>query len=465
METTKSDSYQKYICNTCGFIYDELKGDPTNGIPPKTRFIDVPEEWICSMCGDPKSEFNLLDEGTLDNITQKNPLNTEDPIVVIGSGLSGWTVVAEIRKLDISTPIILITKESGDHYYKPLLSVSFSKYVNKEDLVTESAADKSNRYAVTLTNHTVVMGINVLDKKVITDKGIFRYRKLVIASGSDPLKPRQYFGENIFTVNSMEDYKRLNDQIIQSNSIVIIGAGLVGCELADDLSKTNKFITIINRDNLLLSNLVPEPIAEKFQELLEIKGVKIINNADVASLSSMQEHKTRIVLGSNEAIESDVVILCIGNKSNLGIARSAGINTGKIGICVNDKMQTNDPNIYAIGDCTEYQGYSLRYVDAIAAQAKVIAHSLSESESNICYQPKETLIKVKTQSYPIWIHSNYPQLRFNDWRVTKIEGRSMCTELLFNKKVIGNAYTGNFIQEIKNKLKPEFIGAENEISH
>ena len=116
------------------------------------------------------------------NSTKQNPLDT--PVVVIGSGLAGWSIVKEFRKLDSVTPILMVTAESGDFYAKPALSNALAHKKGPEQLVTTDAKKMVSTLGVTLLQNTVVTKIDAATQKVETSVGNFGYRQLVLATGA-----------------------------------------------------------------------------------------------------------------------------------------------------------------------------------------------------------------------------------------------------------------------------------------
>lgn len=124
--------YQRYVCDACGFIYDEAEGDPDSGLMAGTRFEDIPDDWQCPLCGLTKSDLRLLPDMPVAPVENKiiKPANTkmsrgsDDAIVIIGAGIGGWSVAEAVRKLDQQTPVLLVSACAGIIYPKPALSLS-----------------------------------------------------------------------------------------------------------------------------------------------------------------------------------------------------------------------------------------------------------------------------------------------------------------------------------------------------
>ena len=127
-----SIEWRQYICRACGLIYDEKDGDPDSGLEPGTRFEEIPDEWECPLCGVTKSDFELFVKEEFTSPPKTISYSNEIGIVIIGGGISGWSVVEEIRKLDAEVPVTLITACDGNRYHKPELSVAISRNMISE---------------------------------------------------------------------------------------------------------------------------------------------------------------------------------------------------------------------------------------------------------------------------------------------------------------------------------------------
>ena len=122
----------QWECIVCGLIYDEKDGWPDDGIPPGTKWADVPDDWSCPDCGVGKEDFELVpgtdnDAETQDESEASASAAPSHPIIVIGSGLAAYGLANAIRKVDADQPITLITRDGGENYSKPMISTGFTK--------------------------------------------------------------------------------------------------------------------------------------------------------------------------------------------------------------------------------------------------------------------------------------------------------------------------------------------------
>lgn len=167
------------------------------------------------------------------------------PLIIIGAGLAGWTTVRELRKRDATAPVLLITADSGDFYAKPSLSNAFAQGRSPAQLVSTPAAKPVETQNVTLLAHTRVQAIDPVRRVVTTSHGKFAYGDLVLATGAQAMRVPLAgdAADRVLSVNSLQDFSAFHCRLVGTDSsqnhskhIVIMGAGLIGCEFANDLA-------------------------------------------------------------------------------------------------------------------------------------------------------------------------------------------------------------------------------------
>lgn len=322
-----------------------------------------------------------------------NYLNRSFSIVVIGSGLAGYTLIREIRKLDKSVSIALVTRDPGYFYSKPMLSTAIANKKHAMDLISSSSEMMSNQLSIEILSKTEVTAISSSTREIQTNKGLISYENLIMAVGADQaeLLLEGNATDEILTVNDLEDYVKFRDAIAERKRVSIIGAGLIGCEFANDLILGGYSVDIINRGPQILSGLLPEFESNFLLQRLAASGIKFhLDAAPVAINHSNQG--LLLTLANDDVIVTDVVLSAVGLKPRLEIARAAGIDTN-IGIKVNRALETNLSNIYAIGDCAEVEGLVLSYVTPIMHAARALALSLTGQRAELSYPAMPTIVK------------------------------------------------------------------------
>jgi rubredoxin-NAD+ reductase len=160
------------------------------------------------------------------------------PVVIIGSGLAGYTVAREFRKLDGEAPLVMLSSDHGGFYSKPMLSNAFAQKKDTDALLGKGAVQMAEELNLDIRAHAKVTSIDVTQKQVVVNGETVPYSKLVLAMGADPIRlPLQGDGaDGVLSVNDHGDYRRFREAIEGKKNIAILGAGLIGCEFANDLA-------------------------------------------------------------------------------------------------------------------------------------------------------------------------------------------------------------------------------------
>jgi rubredoxin-NAD+ reductase len=448
--------YQKYICRICGFIYDEALGDPDSGLAPGTRYADIPDDWTCPLCGVSKVDMILLDEFVQEahaasSVTHlyshiKRRADEKQAVVIIGAGLAGWSAAAEIRKQDPKTTIIMVAGGAADYYPKPTLSMAYTQQRSPDDLVEISGPAKAAELNVILRDHTKVVAINARRKRILTTRGSICYDKLIISTGAHQAELRCHGNAvaDVLRINDLESYRQLRGRLSRPGMrVAIIGAGLVGCELAEDLTTGGHEVTLIERAQLPLLQVLPTTIAESLRQQMAERGIRVLLHRDVAAVNRY-ENGMLVSLRDDTQLEVDVVISAIGLIPNTRLARGAGLAVAR-GILANPlTMQTSDPNIYVLGDCAQVDQHCYAFIEPLHRQAQTIAATL-RGES-LPFAQRQPLVRVKTPSLPLVV---CPPMfhQSGHWRIVKADAKGHHMAYYAGDKLLGFALSGNFTQQ------------------
>jgi rubredoxin-NAD+ reductase len=339
---------------------------------------------------------------------------TVDPIVVLGSGLAGWTTVRELRKLEQAAPVTVITADGGDFYAKPSLSNAFAQGKRPEQLVNTAAAKMAETLGVTLLPHTRVEAIDRAAHAVVTGKGPIAYNRLVIATGARPIRvPLEGdAAQLVLSVNSLDDFATFHAQLRPGARVAIMGAGLIGCEFANDLATAGLRVSVIDPSTRPLAALLPEQASEALRLALHALGVGWHFGTTVLSVHRDGE-ALRLELANGESIAADVVLSAIGLRADTALAQAAGLVCER-GIVVDSTLATSDADIFALGDCAQYAagrwvdgpiagGRSLPYVMPIMNAARVLAARLAGRADTLAFPLMP--VSVKTPALPLVVAS------------------------------------------------------------
>src|ERR1700682_314089 len=213
-----------------------------------------------------------------------------DRIIIIGSGLAGYTLATEYRKRDAVTETILITRDDGQSYSKPLLSNAFSQKKKLEQLAMASPETMAKRLGVTVLNQEEVLSIDVQGRNISTSSGQYAYGSLVLALGAQPVRiPVSGNGaDDVLSVNDLHDYMRFRATIEGARRVLIMGAGLIGCEFANDLLHAGISPIVVDPNPNPLFALAPQKVAITLQAGLEAAGVQWQLGTTVTSVDKVE---------------------------------------------------------------------------------------------------------------------------------------------------------------------------------
>ncbi len=320
-----------------------------------------------------------------------------DPIIIIGSGLAGYNVAREFRKLNTDAELVIIADDAADFYSKPMLSNALAKNKMAHELAIANAEKMANDLNAKVLKHTRVEKIDP-DNSVIhtSDNETLKYSQLVLALGASTITlPISGNAEGkIFTVNDLAGYAEFRKAIADKKKVAIIGAGLIGCEFANDLVLSDYDVSVIGLSDLPLNRLLPEQAAEYLKSALTEQGVSWHLGQETKQIRYVGE-VFQIELVNGTTFEVDVVLSAIGLRPNIQIAKAAGINVNK-GITVNQNLETNHKNIFALGDCAEIESLLLPYVMPLMNSARAIAKTLNGEITSVSFPAM--LVMVKTPS-------------------------------------------------------------------
>jgi len=349
----------------------------------------------------------------------QNTSQSSSAIVIIGSGLAGYTVIREIRKLNKQIPITLVTKEPGYFYSKPMLSTALASKKKAAQLISTPADGMATQLELNILSEADVTAIDSTKQVIQTSKGEIPYYKLVLALGADQIRlPLQGNAANeVLTVNDLEDYAKFRSAIANKKKIAILGAGLIGCEFANDLVLGGYEVDVIDLAPQALGRLIPEAAATDLQNKLSDAGVHWHFSTTVQTIDRANE-QLHITLANGTVIVSDVVLSAVGLKPRLDLAKASGIATG-VGIQVNRELETNVPHIYALGDCAEVEGLVLPYVMPIMQAARALAVTLTGQRTALTYPAMPVMVKTPALAT---IVSPPAKGAAGQWKTNSVEG-------------------------------------------
>ncbi len=397
--------WRLWECSVCGFVYDERLGLPEEDIAPGTRWDDIPDDWRCPDCGVAKADFDMVELKRSQGeavATTFDVVAENGPVVIIGAGQAGVTLAREYRALNRKRDLILISADSGDFYGKPSLSNALAEGRTPEQLILKSATNLEEELNLTLLAECHVSHIDRDQKTLQTSHGEISYGKLVLATGSDAISlPLQGNAvDQVHRVNHLDQYRSFRKALTDGGHVAIIGAGLVGCEFANDLKSAGYAVTVLDPESTPLPRLLPPEVGTELQSALQNIGVEWRLGASVQSVDQGVTSPLTLQLSDGMSVDCDVVLSAVGIRPKTKLAEDSGLKVGK-GLQVDVAMTTSDPDIFALGDCVEIDGQVLPYILPIMQAAKAIARSLAGERTDVEWPAMPVV--VKTPAFPLVI--------------------------------------------------------------
>ncbi len=316
-----------------------------------------------------------------------------DPIVIIGSGLAGYNVARELRKLDKEAPLTLISADGADFYSKPMLSNALAAKKTPAGIPMSNAEQMAGQINATVRPRTRVTAIDPAEHAVRIGEETLHYSKLVLALGAEQIRLSLTgsAADRVLSVNNLDEYARFRAAIDGKRTIAVIGAGLIGCEFANDVTSAGLTVHVIDIASQPLGRLLPQEGGAFLKRGLEAIGVAWHLGTSVAAIDASNDG-TRVTLANGETFDADVVLSAVGLKPKTALAQAAGLKIDR-GIVVNRNLETSAAHVYALGDCADVEGLVLPFVMPIMHAARALAATLAGKLTPVAYPAMPVLVK------------------------------------------------------------------------
>ncbi len=328
-----------------------------------------------------------------------------EAVVIIGSGLAGYNVARELRKADANVPIVVVSRDHAGFYSKPMLSNALAGKKTAATLVMKPAEKMAEDIKGRVIANSAVTGIDTQARTVTLASGeVLAYRDLVLALGADPIRLplKGDAADTVLSVNDLDDFARFAEALDTAaggqpvKRVAILGAGLIGCEFANDLLHRGIEPTVLDLADRALARLLPAEASARLQDKLQAGGTTFRFGVGVQSVDKA-DAGLKLTLSDGSTMQTDLVLSAIGLKPRTHLATEAGVLTGR-GVMVNRELATNVPHVYAVGDCAEVDGHLLPYVLPLMAQARALAATLAGKPTPVAYPAMPVV--VKTPAWP-----------------------------------------------------------------
>ncbi|WP_394924453.1 FAD-dependent oxidoreductase [uncultured Robinsoniella sp.] len=328
----KSAKKKLVKCLVCGEIFEE-------GIE------------ICPVCGVGKENFVPVE---VEEVSYHK--DTSEFYLILGNGAAGVSAAEAIRERNKTCSIVMVTNESVLSYNRPMLTKSMLASFNPSQLAIHDEQWYQDRNIINVLDKTVT-GIDTQEKEVAFSDGLkLKYDKCIYALGSECFVPPipGHDKEQVVAIRRLSDVVKIGNMLPNVKHAVVIGGGVLGLEAAWELSKGKCQVTIVEVAAQLMGRQLDAGASDMLKDIILDKKMDIRIGANVEEIQG-EGTVTGVRLAGGEVIPADLVIVSAGVRASTKVAQEAGIQTDRA-IVVDEKMHTNLTDIYACGDCAQYEG-------------------------------------------------------------------------------------------------------------
>lgn len=321
---------------------------------------------VCPVCGVGKENFVPVES---EETSYRK--DTQNLYAILGNGAAGLNAAKAIRERDKTGSIYMISNEEYPAYNRPMLTKSLVAGLDAEQIAIQDASwyEEQNIYQILGKN---VTGIDTKEKEIQTSDGAkFKYNKLIYAMGSEcfiPPIPGAAQPE-VVAIRRLSDTNKVTELLKQTKEAVVIGGGVLGLEAAWELKKAHCKVTVLELAPRLMGRQLDTAAGEMLKSISEAQGIAIHTGVQIAAIEG-DGHVTGVRLGDGQVIPAQLVIVSCGVRANTAIAKEAGLETDRA-VVVGSRMNTSDENIFACGDCAQYEGINYAIWPQAVEQGKV----------------------------------------------------------------------------------------------
>ncbi len=318
-----------------------------------------------------------------------------EPLVVIGNGMAAARFADELSKRALGRyAVAIVGEEPRLAYNRVLLSSVLAGEVASSETELKPAAWWRDR-GITLRYGCRATAVDMTSRSVVLADGrSLAFSKLVFATGSQPIRPALpgMALPGVMTFRDINDIWTIWHRAGAGDRVVVIGGGLLGLEAAYGLARAGARVTVLHLMDRLMERQLDAPAARMLRRAVEAMGIEVILNADTAAIDGTSRVEG-VALKDGRTIEADAVVVAIGIRPSVDLARDAGIAV-KRGIVIDDALETDVAGIHAIGECAEHRGLCYGLVEPAHEQARVLADRFAGHDARYTGSVLSTNLKV-----------------------------------------------------------------------
>ena len=347
-EDTKKKGVRKLVkCLVCGEIFDaSLELCPVCGVGP--------DKWV---------------EVEMEEISYQN--NTGKHYLILGGGVAAVSAAGAIRVRDLSGKITMVSAETYMPINRPMLTKSMLACMHAEEI----AINESEWYQeqnIQLKLGKLISNIDLKTQMVtLSDGETLSYDKLIYALGAEGFLPPipGLDKPEVVSIRHVEDVTKISSLLDRVKNVVVIGGGVLGLEAAWEMKKAKCSVTVLELAAQLMGRQLDQDTAEKLMEQAKAQSIEIMTGVKIEYIEG-EGQVSGVKLGDGTIVPADLVIVSTGVSANLAIASEAGVKVERA-IVVDASMATNVPDLYACGDCAQFNGINYAIWPEALEQGKV----------------------------------------------------------------------------------------------
>jgi nitrite reductase (NADH) large subunit len=320
---------------------------------------------------------------------------TKKRLVVIGNGMAGTRAIEEIvARAPERFAITVFGAEPCGNYDRIQLSPLLAGEKNFDSILLHGR-DWYERHGITLFAGERIIAIDRDASEVVSENGRrTAYDLLVLATGSLPIMlpiPGAAL-PGVLTFRTIADVEAMQRAADKGGRAIVIGGGLLGLEAAYGLKRRGMEVTVLHLMPHLMERQLDPVAGAMLKQDIQRRGIKVLTNAQTEEILG-SNHVTDVVLADGRELPADLVVMAVGIRPNIELARVSGLDVNR-GVNIDDRLETSEPAIYAIGECVEHRGATFGLVAPLYEMARVLAERLCGNRTAI-YRPEDSATRLK----------------------------------------------------------------------
>jgi flavorubredoxin/NADPH-dependent 2,4-dienoyl-CoA reductase/sulfur reductase-like enzyme len=434
--------------------------------PPAAEKVRV---WQCLVCGyvhegdAPPDACPVCGVGP-DQFTETTPYDTgfvsekAESFIIIGNGAAGTTACEEIRKRNRKCAIEIVSSEDSIGYNRPMLTKGILSEVDPVNFYIKPA-EWYQQNNIKLTLGVTVKEIRKDAKEIALANGeIRKYDRLILATGAEAFIPpiKGADQEGVTAIRSLAGVKKLQETLKHVTKAAVIGGGILGLEAAWELKKAGKDVTVVEQSPNIMNKQLDEKGSALLKAAAEKSGIRVITGKGIEEIKGSGK-AAGVKLADGTLAEADLVIVSTGVKQNIELAKAIGIETGR-SIKVNERMETSEKDIYACGDCAEYNGMNYAIWGQAVEMGKTAGiNAVGDEYKYEAFIPSNAFSGMGTSLFAVGDNGKDPEKAYKTFEI--YDGAKNTYEKLY---FVNNRFCGGILMGDVSKSARLLLGYKNQ---